>query len=79
MPSRLFLPSPARNALATSADPNRPLDVRAATPVSAQLSLGLRVRPGYIVADLVEAVRAALADPETGLFTPRRTRIGERI
>jgi len=67
----------ARNALRSSADPNRSVSVIAAARVRAALFLALRVEPGRVLEEMMASVRAALADPEAGLFGSRRTRIGE--
>lgn len=72
--------SAARDALVRSADPNRPLTVLQATPVEIEwLSIGVRVRPEYVLAEVLGAVTMALSDPETGLFGERRTAIGESV
>ncbi len=67
----------ARNALLTSADPNRQVKVMAAKRVLAIMFVAIRVEPDRVMEDVVEGVRAALADPETGLLGQQRTRIGE--
>ena len=69
----------ARNALLLSADPNRPVSVLAATQVRTALLLAIRVEPGRILEDVVAQVKAALADPDTGLLGLRRTGVGESI
>jgi hypothetical protein len=67
----------AQDALQTSADPNRPVSVEAATAVFAFLFIAIRVQPGRILDDVVARVRSGLADPDTGLFGAHRTGIGE--
>ena len=69
----------ARNALLAAADPNRPVSVIAATRVRMALLLAIRVEADRILEDVVAQVRMALADPDTGLFGSRATRIGESI
>lgn len=67
----------ARQALRESADPNRPVSVLPAAPVPAALFIAIRVDAHRILADVVEAVRDALADPAAGLLGVSRVRIGE--
>jgi hypothetical protein len=69
--------SSAKNALQTSADPNRPVTVLQAVAVDTALLIAIRVLPGRILDDVLANVRSALADPDTGLFGERRTGIGE--
>ncbi len=69
----------ASAALAGAEDPNRPVSVRAATAVPLRLSCTLVVAAGRQVAAVTEAVTAALSDPASGLFSPARMRIGQRL
>jgi len=69
--------SSAKNALQTSADPNRPVSVLPAAAVDTALLIAIRVLPGRILDDVLANVRSALADPDTGLFGERRAGIGE--
>jgi hypothetical protein len=66
-------------ALRGDADPNRPVIVKLAQAVPLQLSLVLEVDPKYIAEDVAVSVRAALLDPDSGLFGSARVRIGEAI
>lgn len=69
----------ARAALAQSADPNRTVTVLPATRVTAQLGIGLLLDAGRLAEDVTAAVRIALCDPDSGIFGPRRLRIGQGI
>ena len=69
----------ASAALAGADDPNRPVSVRAATAVPLRLSCTLVVAAGRQVATVADAVTAALSDPVSGLFSPARMRIGQRL
>jgi hypothetical protein len=68
--------SAARTALAGADDPNRPLLVQLATAVPVRMSLRVEVDPARVTATVLAAVRAALDDPDTGLFGLSRVRIG---
>jgi hypothetical protein len=68
-----------RQALAKSADPNRPVAVAQATKVLVRLSLTVRVEPDRQPAVVVDAVRSAIADPDTGLLGSAAVRIGSRL
>jgi phage-related baseplate assembly protein len=68
-----------RAALALAHDPNRPLNVRLAKPVPAQLTLTLRIDASYDPAPVVAAATAALIDPDSGLFGTAHVRIGASI
>ena len=71
--------SAAELALRGDADPNRPVSVKLAQPVSVQLTLTLVVDAKYIPADVVAAAQQALLDPDTGLFGVNRIGVGEAI
>ena len=69
----------ANAALAGAAGPDAPLLVRAATPVEVTVSGTLVVAAGWQVAAVTAAAVTALADPATGLFSPGRMGIGQRL
>jgi hypothetical protein len=69
----------AQTALAAAADPNRPVSVATATLIPIKLSLTIKTDPRYIPADVSVAVRAALVDPDTGLFGANVVRIGQFV
>jgi hypothetical protein len=69
----------ASAALAGSEDPNRPVFVRVATPVTLGLSCTLVVAADRQVPAVVGAATAALCDPAGGLFSPTRMGIGQRL
>jgi predicted phage baseplate assembly protein len=69
----------ARDALRAEADPNRPVVVLPALARSSQLLLSLRIAADRDPDPVVAAVRAALVDPDTGLFAPGILRIGEPL
>jgi hypothetical protein len=69
----------AQTALAAAADPNRPVRVEPATPVPITLEFSVRRDPLYDPDKLIAAVRAALLDPDMGLFGANAVRIGQAI
>lgn len=74
----------ARAAVASAADPNRRVSVEAANPHDpygqlVNLFLSIAVAPDRIPEAVVSAVAQALADPDSGLFSPSRMRIGEAL
>jgi hypothetical protein len=69
----------ASAALAGADDPNRPVSVRAATPIPLELSCTLVVAAERQVTAVAEAVTAALSDPAGGLFSPAHMGIGQRL
>jgi hypothetical protein len=69
----------ARQALAGADDPNRPVSVLLATPVRLRLVLNVRIAPNLAPDPVLTAVKAALADPETGLLGTGAVRIGQPI
>lgn len=69
----------ARDALAGSDDPNRPLAVKAASPVDLILWFSVEPDPAYVWDDVQAGVHAALADPKTGLLGTGRVRIGASL
>jgi hypothetical protein len=68
-----------RLALAKSADPNRPVAVALASKVRIRLSLTVRVEPDRQPATVIDAVRAAITDPDVGLLGSAAVRIGGRL
>lgn len=69
----------ANAALTAAGGPSRPLLVLAATPVKVSLSCTLVIAAGRPVAAVTAAAAAAVADPVTGLFSPGRMGIGQRL
>jgi hypothetical protein len=69
----------ARNALAGAEDPNRPVTVTQATPIDLHLSCTLELAPDRVADPVVAAATAALNDPDSGLFSPRRMGIGRPL
>jgi len=69
----------ARTALARSADPNRPVVVQQAFPVHIRLSFTLEVDAAYQPSTVADNVKAALVDPDTGLFGLNTVRIGASV
>jgi hypothetical protein len=69
----------AQTALDDADDPNRPVRVRLATAVPVSLSLAVLIDPARDVATVVQAVRAALLDPDTGLFGSGVVGIGRSV
>ena len=68
-------------ALAVSAaiDSNRPALVKLATAVPLRLSATIRIDPRQQFQPVLDAVRAALIDPDTGLFGAARAGIGVSV
>ncbi len=71
--------TPTAAALTSQGDPNRPVWVEPATPVTAALLLTLMITPGIDAAHLTTNVTTALADPDTGLFSPANLGIGQSL
>jgi hypothetical protein len=69
----------AKAVLAAAGDPNRPVSVVLATSIQVFLLLSIVVTPGMDTGTIVAGVKAALADPQTGLFAPARLRIGQPV
>lgn len=69
----------ARDAIARTCDPNRPAEVLAAQPVACRLLLSLIVDAGRVFANVEREVRAALIDPQHGLFGPGLLGIGAAV
>jgi hypothetical protein len=69
----------ATKVLAAAGDPNRPVIVVQATAVVATLSLTMVVTPGWDTDAIKAAVIAALADPDTGLFSANVLPIGQPV
>ncbi|MGA2488766.1 MAG: hypothetical protein ABSF99_01070 [Anaerolineales bacterium] len=60
-------------------EPNLPVDASAAQSVPLQLSLDLEVDQRRLKEKVLEAVRSALLDPESGLLPPERIGIGQPL
>ena len=69
----------AKAVLAAAGDPNRPVEVKAATAIPVTLELELLITPGWDVDQIRAGVAAALADAERGLFSPLRMNIGQTL
>ncbi len=69
----------ARQALAASGDPNRPVFVTAAKQIAVGLTLTLLVTPGMDTGLIGNAITTALTDTETGLFGAWNMAIGETL
>jgi hypothetical protein len=69
----------ANAALTAAGGPSRPLLVLAATPVEVSLSCTLVIAADRQIAAVTAAAAAAVADPVTGLFSPGRMGIGQRL
>ena len=69
----------AAAALAGSDDPNRPVQVLAATPLSLSLSCTLVVAADRQVPAVVAAATAAISGGAGGLFSPASMGIGKRV
>jgi Baseplate J-like protein len=69
----------ARAALAGSDDPNRPVAVRAATPIATSLSCSLLVAADRQLDATLAAATTAISDPAAGLFSSGRMAIGQPL
>jgi predicted phage baseplate assembly protein len=69
----------ATAALAGTEDPNRPVIVRASTPIRVTVSCNLLIAADRQPEAVVTQATAALSDPVSGLFSPRRMAIGEPL
>ncbi len=69
----------ARQALALSADPNRPALIKQATAAPIALALTVVVSPDRKPEAVRTGVQAALSDPDTGLFGTRNVQIGQAV
>lgn len=69
----------AAAALAGTDDPNRPVSVRAASPIPLLLSCTLMVAADRQATAVAAAAAAAISDPVGGLFSPARMGIGQRL
>lgn len=69
----------AQAALASTSDPNRPVQVLAATPVLTWLLMLVLVDPDFVSVDVANAVRTEFVDPDRGVFCVNRLRIGEAV
>jgi len=59
-----------------AADETLPISAQPATAIAAELALTIAVDPTYLEADVLAAVREALAAPGSGLLSPARIGIG---
>lgn len=66
----------ARERLRLAADPNRPLRVSLAKPLSLAIAITVSVDPRHDAERVKAAIRSRLLDPDTGLFGERVNRIG---
>jgi hypothetical protein len=69
----------AAAVLAAAGDPNRPVQVVQATAVTVTLSLTLIITPGWDADTIKAAVKAALADPDIGLFSANNLPVGQQV
>jgi hypothetical protein len=69
----------AKIALGGTADPNRPVAVQLAQPLPVQLILTLQIEASRIPETVRAAVKAALLEPDTGLFGINAVQIGQAI
>jgi hypothetical protein len=69
----------ARTALDSARDRNQPLQVLLATQVSVGIAFSLVVDADYDPHTIQSVVNDALLDPDTGLFSPKRLRVGEHL
>jgi predicted phage baseplate assembly protein len=69
----------AKQALARTADPNRPLEVLQALALPVRLRVTVRLSSGFLEADVAPAVQAALVDPDKGLLGTNVVRIGQTL
>jgi hypothetical protein len=67
----------ARQALAGSEDPNRPVIVTAATPIPVTVTATLVVAANREINGVVTAATAAFTDHVTGAFSPARMGVGQ--
>jgi hypothetical protein len=67
------------NRLKTLTQPDTPIQVERALPVSRQLSVQLTIDPKRLEADVLSATRRALMNTETGLLPPERLGIGRPL
>jgi hypothetical protein len=67
----------ARAAFAASADPNRQPTVQRAQETAITLTLTVMCDPRYVARSVQAAVRAALADPDSGLLGDNVVAIGQ--
>jgi predicted phage baseplate assembly protein len=70
---------PLRKFLIAQADPNVPLVVSPAVPVSTVVVLDISADQTHTLADVQSALIAALSDPDTGPFSHRNVPIGGTI
>jgi len=68
-----------RQKLRGLSDPTTPIDVAAATPVRAALSIDIDIDPRRLDTDVLPAVRAALMNPDTGMLAPEHIGIGRAL
>lgn len=60
-------------------DPSTPTNVERAQDIPLYLSIAIEINKRYLEADVLNAVRAALMDRETGLLAPERIGIGRPL
>jgi hypothetical protein len=69
----------AQAALAGAEDPNRPVTVLPASPISLQVWATLVIADNYVLAQVFAAAIAVLTDPVNGPFAPSACPIGSRF
>jgi predicted phage baseplate assembly protein len=69
----------AKSVIAAAGDPNRPVSVVLATAIPVFLFFALVVTPGLDTDDIEAGAKAALADPDTGLFAAANLGIGQPV
>jgi hypothetical protein len=69
----------AKSALAGAADPNRPVLVLEAVPITAQIAFSVRADPRFHPDSVTAGAEAALLDPGSGLFGLNKVRIGQLV
>jgi uncharacterized phage protein gp47/JayE len=69
----------ARRVLAGAGDPNRPVRIEQAKPISLTLALEILIVPGWDSDQVTAQVTAALLDTDKGLFAADRMAIGQTL
>jgi hypothetical protein len=69
----------ARQALMRVMDPNRPLSVKQAQPISLRLQFAVKLAKGHFADPMVAAVKSALTDADRGLLGLNVARIGQTL
>jgi hypothetical protein len=75
----LNVASSVQTLLSAAGDPNRPVTVLTATPVTVTLTMALVVTAGMDAIAIQTAVQTALCDPNVGLFSPANLGIGQGL